>query len=380
MRILLSGAHLTPALAMIDFIKTNHKEHQLFFVGRLYSQEKLNQKAIEKDEVEKRKIKFIPFSAAKFANYSLLSKVSSFMMFPKTVAMARKILVEEKIDLFLSFGSYLAVPFAIAAKSLGVAVVTHEQTVVLGKANKFIASIADKVAISYAETKKYLSRSDLVLTGNPIRARLFAKDLKRPEWLPSATKSVLLVMGGNQGSFIINDLIRENLEKLLEKYVVIHQCGRANKIKDSFKELSAVKKKLPKSLQEKYFIKEWIEEEDLFWIYQHAKFAISRSGANAVLELSLAPLPAILIPLANTYQDEQTANALVMQKINGALILQQSKLSNNTFLDSVNYLEKNYKEMRLSLAKNQLYQNASSKLYQLLIIAHQKSLKEKLNS
>lgn len=377
MRILLSGAHLTPALAMIDFIQANHKEHQLFFVGRLYSQEKLNQKAIEKEEIEKRKIKFIPFSATKFVNYSLLNKISSFMMFPKTVAMARRILVEEKIDLFLSFGSYLAVPFAIAAKSLGITVVTHEQTVVLGKANKFIASIADKVAISYAETKKYLKRSDLVLTGNPIRARLFAKDLKQPGWLPGATKSILLVMGGNQGSFIINDLIRENLNNLLEKYVVVHQCGRANKIKDSFKELSEIKEKLPKNLQEKYFIKEWIEEEDLFWIYQHAKFAISRSGANAVLELSLAPLPAILIPLASAYQDEQTANALVMQKINGALILQQSKLNNITFLDSVDYLEKNYKEMRLSLAKNQLYQNASSKLYQLLILAHQENHKEK---
>lgn len=377
MRILISGAHLTPALSMIDFIQAHHSEHQLFFVGRLYSQEKLNQKAIERDEIEKRKIKFIPFSATKFANYSLLSKLTSFVMFPKTVAKARKILIEEKIELFLSFGSYLAVPFAIAAKSLGITVITHEQTVVLGKANKFIASIADKVAISYEETRKHLNRSDLVLTGNPIRARLFAKDLKKPEWLPSATKSILLVMGGNQGSFIINDLIRKNLNKLLEKYIVVHQCGRANKIKDSFKELSEVKKKLPKALQEKYFIKEWIEEEDLFWIYQHAKFAVSRSGANAVLELSLAPLPAILIPLANAYQDEQTANALVMQKINGALIIQQSKLNSTTFLDSVDYLEKNYKEMRLSLAKNQVYQNASSKLYQLLITTHKETHKEK---
>lgn len=376
MKILLSGAHLTPALAMIDFIQANHPEHELFFVGRLYSQEKLNQKAIEKEEVVKKGVKFIPFTAAKFANYSFLSRFSAFMMFPQTVAQARRILLDEKIDLFLSFGSYLAVPFAIAAKSLGITIVTHEQTVVVGKANKFIASIADKVAISYEETKQYLKRSDLVLTGNPIRARLFAKDLKKPQWLPSTAKNLLLIMGGNQGSFVINDLVKNNLSELLEKYCIIHQCGRANKIKDSFKELNDIKSHLPAALQEKYFIKEWIEEEDLFWIYQHAKFAVSRSGANAVLELSLAPLPAILIPLANTYQNEQLANALVMQKINGALILQQSKLSNNTFLDSVEFLEKNYKEMRLSLAKNKFYQNASAKLYQLVVSAYQNKHKE----
>jgi UDP-N-acetylglucosamine--N-acetylmuramyl-(pentapeptide) pyrophosphoryl-undecaprenol N-acetylglucosamine transferase len=184
--------------------------------------------------------------------------------------MARKILIEEKIDVFLSFGSYLAVPFALAAKSLGIPVVTHEQTVVVGKANKFIANLADRVAISYEESKNYLTRKDLVVTGNPVRAKLFAKDLKRPKWLPTTAQNLLLVMGGNQGSFAINDLVKENLTALLGQYCVIHQCGRANKIKDSFQELTLVKQKLAKPLQNKYFIKEWIEEEDLFWIYQHA--------------------------------------------------------------------------------------------------------------
>jgi UDP-N-acetylglucosamine--N-acetylmuramyl-(pentapeptide) pyrophosphoryl-undecaprenol N-acetylglucosamine transferase len=374
MRILLSGAHLTPALAMIDFIKANHPEHELFFVGRLFSQEKLAQKSIEKEEVEKRQIKFIPFTAPKFVNHSFLATIGTVLTFPKTIARARKILQDQKIDLFLSFGSYLAVPFALAAKRLGVTVVTHEQTVVMGKANQFISTIADKTAISYLETTKYLKRKDAVLTGNPVRLRLFAKNLHRPTWLPEQAKDILLIMGGNQGSFVINDLIKDNLEVLLSRYVVVHQCGRPNKIKDSAKELEKVKKSLPANLKDKYFIKEWIEEEDLFWIYQHAKFAISRSGANSVLELSLAPLPAILIPLPHTYQDEQMANALSMQKINGALVLQQEHLNSVTLLDSVAHLEKNYKEMRQSLAKDQLYQDASAKLYKLLILAHKEKL------
>ncbi len=366
----MSGAHLTPALAMIDFIKSNHPEDEVLFVGRVYSQEKLTQKAVEKEEVEKRRVKFIPFTASKFVNYSLLGKVTTFLTFPKTVTAARKILIKEKIDLFLSFGSYLAVPFALAAKSLGIAIVTHEQTVVMGRANQFIATLADQVAISYFETSKFLKRKDFVLTGNPVRSRIFAKDLQRPTWLPQESKNILLIMGGNQGSFVINDLIKNNLPELLTKYTLIHQCGRANKIKDSFAELNRVRDTLAINLKTKYFIKEWIAEEDLFWIYQHAKFAISRAGANAVLELSLAPLPAILIPLPNTYQDEQMANALAMQKIDGALILQQEHLNSITLMDSVNHLEKNYKTMRLSLANNQSYQAASAKLYQLLLIAN----------
>lgn len=366
----MSGAHLTPALAMIDFIQTNHPEHEILFVGRLYSQEKLGQRAIEQEEVELRQVKFIPFTASKFVNYSFFGKIATFLNFPKTVLIARQILLTEKIDLFLSFGSYLAVPFALAAKSLRIPVVTHEQTVVMGKANQFISSIASKVAISYEETRKYLKRKDAVLTGNPVRSRLFAKDLQRPSWLPQGVKNILLIMGGNQGSFVINDLVSANLEQLLANYTIVHQCGRANKLKNSYQELARQRKSLPLPLREKYFIKEWIAGEDLFWIYQHAKFAISRSGANSVMELSLAPLPAILIPLPNTYQNEQVANALVMQKINGALILEQKHLSPVTLMDSVAHLEKNYQDMRQSLARNQLYQDASAKLYQLLALAN----------
>lgn len=366
MRILLSGAHLTPALAMIDYIKQNHPEQQLFFVGRLYSQENLQQKAIEKIEVEKRGVKFIPFTASKLTQPSFFSQINALLNFPHSVALARQILLAEEIDLFLSFGSYLAVPFALAAKSLKIPVVTHEQTVVMGKANQFIAKFADKVAISHEASRQYSKRKDLVLTGNPVRSKIFVKNLAKPNWLPVACPKLILVMGGNQGSFVINDLIKNNLEILLNRYCLVHQCGRANKIKNSFQELSLLKKHLPKSLQAKYFIKEWIEEEDLFWLYQHAQFAISRSGANAVLELTLASLPAILIPLPSAKLNEQLINAQGLQRINGALILQQEQLSNATFLDSLAYLEKNYQQMRSSLARQQLYQNASAKLYQLL--------------
>lgn len=369
MRILLSGAHLTPALAMIDFIQQNHPEHQLVFVGRLYSQETLNQKAIEKTEVEKRGIKFIPFAASKFTSTSLWNRFNAFCSFPHTVTLAKQILLREKIELFLSFGSYLAVPFAIAAKNLKIPVVTHEQTVMMGKANQFIVALADKVAISHEATRNYSRRKDLILTGNPVRSKIFAKNLARPKWLPITCKNLILVMGGNQGSFAINDLIKANLPTLLKKYCIVHQCGRANKIRDSYQELSVLRQQLPKVLQSQYFVQEWIEEEDLFWLYQHAQFAISRSGANAVLELSLASLPAILIPLPSAKQNEQLANAQAMQQLNGALILQQAKLTNNTFLDSLAYLDKNYRQMRLALAKQQLYQNASAKLYQVLMDA-----------
>ena len=372
MKILMTGAHLTPALAMIDHIQKKHSKDELVFVGRLFSQEKLKQKAIEADEIKKKGVKFIPFKAIKFVNNSGMDLFLSFLSFPKSVRRAKKILQAEKIEAFLSFGSYLAVPFALAAKQLNIPIVTHEQTIVMGKANQFIANLADQVAISFSQTADYLKKDNYVLTGNPVRANLFAKDLKRPDYLPATAKKIILVMGGNQGSFVLNELVKNNLEFLLKDFTVVHQCGRANKLRDYPQELAKIKKALPKKLAERYFIRQWIEEKELFWLYQHAHFAISRSGANSVLEMCLAPLPAILIPLPNTYNDEQRLNAEMMANAGGAIILDQEKLKQEYFQNSVLNIEKERLGMRQSLSEEKFYSEAPAKIYQLLIDVQKK--------
>jgi UDP-N-acetylglucosamine--N-acetylmuramyl-(pentapeptide) pyrophosphoryl-undecaprenol N-acetylglucosamine transferase len=366
MRILITGAHLTPALAMIDYIQEKHSEDDLVFVGRLYSQEKLKQKAVEKDEVEKRGVKFISFEAVKFVNKGPIDALRSLVFFPTTVKEARSILKREKIDLFLSFGSYLAVPFAIAAKGLKIPVITHEQTIAMGKANQFIAGLSNEVAISYQETATYLKKDNFTLTGNPVRKRIFAKDLKKPSWFKTDKRKIILVMGGNQGSFVINKVVKNILSDLLKDFVVIHQCGRANEIKDYPKELKKYRSSLKKDLRENYFIKEWIAEEDLFWIYQHANFAISRAGANSVLELSLAPLPAILIPLANAFNDEQAKNAEMMENLGGAIVIEQKALNEAVLLETVGVLNRDYKEMRKSLSKHSFINNVEANIYSLI--------------
>jgi UDP-N-acetylglucosamine--N-acetylmuramyl-(pentapeptide) pyrophosphoryl-undecaprenol N-acetylglucosamine transferase len=367
MKILMTGAHLTPALAMIDFIQANHPKDQLLFLGRLYSQEKLKQKAVEELEVSKRGVKFIPFQAVKFVNSSFLDLVLAIFTFPKTVNKAKKILAEEKPDVLLSFGSYLAVPFVLAAKSLRIPVVTHEQTIAMGKANQFIANVANKVAISFPQTSQYLKKDNYYLTGNPVRQAIFEKNLKKPAYLSKTSKKILLVMGGNQGSFVINNLIKLVLKDLVKEFTIIHQCGRPNQLKNYPAELIKIKAKLPKNMQNQYFIREWMEEEELFWFYQHADFVISRAGANTILELCVAALPAILIPLPNTHNNEQMLNAQMMQRVGGAIIIKQKNLTASNLLTAVAEMKKNSQEMQNNLKKRKFHQQAAKKIYQLLI-------------
>lgn len=366
MKILMTGAHLTPALAMIDYLRAKHPEDEIVFVGRLFSQEKLAQKAVEASEIKKRGIKFIPFRAVKFVGHATWDLFLAMISFPQTVARAKKILRQEKVDVFLSFGSYLAVPFALAAKFLQIPIVTHEQTIAMGKANQFIANLADRVAISFAQTADYLKKDNYVLTGNPIRPAIFAKNLTRPSYLPSTPKNLLLVMGGNQGSLFINELIKSILPELLKNFTVVHQCGRANKLKNYPQELLDLRASLPLKDQARYFIREWMSEKELFWLYQQANMAVSRAGANSVLEMCLVPLPAVLIPLPHTYNNEQGLNAAMMKQAGGALVLEQAGLSAKKLLNSIELVNQDRLKMRANLAKQHFYRQAELGIYQLL--------------
>lgn len=366
MKILITGAHLTPALAMIDYIQAEHPKDEIFFVGRVYSQEKLKQKSVEKEEVAKRGIKFIPFEAVKFRGNNFFTSIFKILSFPKTVSQAKEILIQEKIEVFLSFGSYLAVPFALAAKALKIPVITHEQTVSLGKANQFIAQIADVVALSYKSTAKYLRNKNYFLTGNPVRRQIFAEKLPRPTWLKKEAKKIILIMGGNQGSFVINQLIKNLASTLLDEYTLVHQCGRANVLRNFPSELKKMAEKLVPKQKQNYYVKEWISENDLFWLYRHATFAISRAGANAVQEMCISQLPALLIPLPHNYNDEQEKNAQMMSQLGGAIIVEQKNLREELLLEMIAVMNKESQRMRQQLKENYHYQDATVKLYQLL--------------
>jgi UDP-N-acetylglucosamine--N-acetylmuramyl-(pentapeptide) pyrophosphoryl-undecaprenol N-acetylglucosamine transferase len=55
--------------------------------------------------------------------------------------------------------------------------------------------------------------------------------------------------------------------------------------------------------------------------YAAADLVVSRAGAMTVAELSVAGIPAVLVPLPGAPGDHQTANARVLERAGAALVL-----------------------------------------------------------
>nr|MBP9820258.1 hypothetical protein [Candidatus Woesebacteria bacterium] len=65
MRVLISGGHLTPALALVDFLRKHHANVELIFIGREFARLDQPQEAHERREVTSRGVTFIALHSGK---------------------------------------------------------------------------------------------------------------------------------------------------------------------------------------------------------------------------------------------------------------------------------------------------------------------------
>ncbi len=367
MKILLSGGHLTPALAFIDYVQKEHPKTELVFAGRLYSRKEEKQHSREQEEVTKRYVKFVPFSSGKLGQGNFFSLLRNSVQLLLGFLRALAIYPRHNPDVFVSFGGYLAVPLAIAAWFWRVPVITHEQTRTAGIANNLISPFAKKIAVSYQETKALFPEKKTVLTGNLLRPAILANNNEPPKWFSSKSKRPLLyITGGSQGSEVINTTVSRTLKTLLKDWVVIHQCGSPTRHRNYERELQRERAQLTKPKQERYFIRPWINETELSWIYSNATGMISRSGANTTYEIQTRDIPSILVPLPFSHNDEQLLNAKALSDNGGAILLPQKDLTPSRLLEALEMIKKQPMSYKRKLEKNRLPKtNAAQKLYEL---------------
>lgn len=335
-KIIVTGGHLTPALATIEKLRQN-TDVEIVFIGRDHATEGDKAPSTEAMVVPGMGIKFYAIKPGRIQRVFTRFTLRSLAKIPLGFFQSLGILSRERPQVILSFGSYVAVPVVFAGWVLGIPIITHEQTLKSGLANKFIAFFAKKIAVSWEESLAHFPKNKAVLVGNPIRSDLLVIDKKR------LSRPLIFITGGNQGAHIINEMVLEILKDLLERYQVIHQTGGSLVNKD-FETLTAFASQLPPRLKARYKIAKWFDTQETVEIFSKVSLVVGRSGANTVFETMVLGVPAVFIPLPIAASNEQTKNAELMEKNDAAIILPQERLTPKRLLAAINLIADNYKK------------------------------------
>lgn len=333
MKILITGGHLTPALALIEVLK--ERGHNLVYIGRKSSFAHEDTPSVESEVVPKMGVKYYDFVPVKLQRDYALANLLTLPKFPYTVIQAAKILRKEKPAVVVSFGGYVAVPFAVASYLKKTPLITHEQTMVAGLSNRMIGKLARKVAVSWPDSARFFPKNKTVYTGNLIRRELLK--VKKED----SKEKTIYVTGGNQGSHVINQVIESGLNTLLAKYKIFHQVGNSN-IYNDYDRLHRLRDTLVPELGQKYIVSKWFETNELTKIYSQAHLIVGRSGANTITELAVLSKPAILIPIPWSSFNEQTLNAQLLEKTGSVIVIPQTDLSFPVLSGALETIFKNY--------------------------------------
>lgn len=203
-----------------------------------------------------------------------------------------------KPHVVMGFGSYASVAPIVAAQILKIPTVLHEQNAVLGRANRYLAKFANRVACSFEKTA-VASSGNVIWTGNPLRASFFHGTPY--ESLPLSPLTIV-VIGGSQGSRMFSEVIPKAIMQLSEAQqanLSIHQHVRPEDTDNV--------KKIYEEFKGQIIIKDFFH--NISELYNRAHLIIARSGASTVAELCSMGRPSILVPYGASLEGDQLYNA-----------------------------------------------------------------------
>lgn len=319
-----TGGHVFPGLAVANALR--NEGWDIHWLG---TAERMEAQVVPKHDIP---IHFIPVKGLRGKGVS--ARLQGAVALVKSLFSARRIIKRLQPDIVIGFGGYASGPGGVAAKSLGIPVIVHEQNAAAGMTNKLLSKIASRVLLGFNDAKEQFSGvgAKVHTVGNPVRDEIWQVMPKSVDINASNSEATLenrgkrtdslnmLVVGGSLGAQILNETVPETCG-VLEGLSIKHQCGKGNSksVAQAYKSAGADMSKID--------VSDFID--DMAAAYEWADFIVCRAGALTVSEVAAAGRAAIFVPLPFAVDDHQTKNAQSLVKQNAALMIAQSVLKEN---------------------------------------------------
>lgn len=303
-----TGGHIYPGIAVAEKIIKLHPSAKIHF---FCSSRKMDSKILSKTKFE---YTILPAEA-----FSI--RLRQFFRFVKTFIRSSKIAAEKleknQNPVVIGIGGFTAAPVCYAAYKRKIPVKLINVDIVPGKANKFIARLADEIFTQFEETKQYLKKhiKKIIVSGCPLRAGFGNPNPQKAiEQLNlDKNKKTLLITGASSGSQNINNTVCSLLDFLssfADKWQIVHLTGVNN-----FEE---VKAKYSNAEISHKLISYY---DDMANLLAAADLLIGRSGAVSVAEYAAAGTPSICMPYPFHKDMHQYLNAGKLVEAGAATIV-----------------------------------------------------------
>jgi UDP-N-acetylglucosamine--N-acetylmuramyl-(pentapeptide) pyrophosphoryl-undecaprenol N-acetylglucosamine transferase len=340
-----TSGHVVPALSIIELlVEAGHPRETLVYVG--------SDRGVETTLVPQTGIACVFLSVDGLQRGMSLTKVKrNLRMLPtmmRATQLATQVLVQHRPRVVVSVGGYVSAPICRAARHLKIPVVTCSYDSKPGMATKMQARYAATVAV--AHTPSTLRRAQL--TGAPVRAELRHLDrgasraASRMRLGFSADAKLVVVMGGSLGSAVLNSatesLVAQMESPSLANVAILHIAG--SRYMEGQQLASEMRRPDGSMMYQRIAYSSNMSD-----IYAAADLVVARAGASTVAEIATVGIASVLVPWKDAAENHQLTNAKSLSDPGGAVLLEESKLAADVFVQLIGDLLGD-ESMRLHIA------------------------------
>ena len=316
-----TGGHLFPGLAIAQEFMARNERNTVLFVS--------TGNPLERSVLGQTKFKFEAITAEGIKGRGLWNQAKSALKIPRGIVESVRILKEYQPDLTVGLGSYSAGPVVVSAWLMRTKIVLHEQNILPGVTNRILARFADRIYISFDDTKKCFDQQKIRLTGNPVRKELLNHHENNSNDVAADSKSFcVLIIGGSQGAHRINMTVIEALSHLTQKerLYFIHQTGAADEqtVKAAYQHVGIAAR------VQAFF-------RHMAPLYKQADLIICRAGATTVAEVTAVGKAVIFIPFPFAADNHQALNADTLAREGAAEMILEKDLSARSLGQKIEY-------------------------------------------
>jgi UDP-N-acetylglucosamine--N-acetylmuramyl-(pentapeptide) pyrophosphoryl-undecaprenol N-acetylglucosamine transferase len=305
-----SVGHVSPAIAVADRLRDGGASVE--FVGSPTGQ--------EATIVPANGYRFHGVPSAPFRRELSARSIAAPFITARAVRTCRPIVREAAA--VLGMGGYASIAPVVAARSLKVPAVVHEQNAIPGLANQLLARLAAVAAVTFEDSRdRFPERVRTEVTGLPLRAAVRDAAEHREEFAPAARaelglerdRTTVLVTGGSQGALHLDRTVADAIPLLsargdLQLLVLTGSAHEAVVAGPAARPMDLLVRTIA-----------YLDRIEL--ALACADVAIARAGANTIHELATCGVPAILVPYPHATANHQEANAREVERAGAAEVV-----------------------------------------------------------
>ena len=288
-----TAGHVMPNVALIEQL-----QEEIFYIGTNGMEKQLVAPLVKSGKVTE----FLQIDACKLKRKFALSNLLVPFRLAKSIAQAKKHLARVQPDIVFSKGGFVGLPVVVASKMLGIPAIVHESDLSMGLANK--------ISSKFATTLSAFPIKNATRVGAIVRNSI--KNGNKKQGLETmgfdGSKPVLTVVGGSLGAQSLVDAICQN-SCLAEQFDIFVVTG--NKTVDC------------NFAHQAQFVHNFGD------VLSATDVCLTRAGANALAELTIANVPFVAVPLTKQSRGEQVQNARWFEQQGCGIVLNDSNLQQN---------------------------------------------------